>query len=156
MWSLPHPIIRQARRISQRVLTLVNSPGCQAHKLTNSSSAGTSVGTMAAAAIVLSPITTPSDYHRIVSPTLTIPTDATQPIPVGLLSCQRQSIARLFPHYQDLNHCATRNTRRSFAPLARDIRSRRIPPPGRDTPETTEEGCQGSPFGRCCFAGHPP
>jgi misacylated tRNA(Ala) deacylase len=46
---------------------------------------------MAAAAVVLSPVTTPVDYHRIVSPRLTIPTDTTKPIPVGLLSCQRES-----------------------------------------------------------------
>ena len=45
---------------------------------------------MAAATMVPSPVTTPRDYHRIVSPTLTIPTDVTQPIPVGLLSRQRQ------------------------------------------------------------------
>jgi len=58
---------------------------------------GTPTRCMAAAAMVLSPVTTPSDYHRIVSPTLTIPTDVTQPIAVGLLSCQRQSIAQLSP-----------------------------------------------------------
>jgi hypothetical protein len=43
---------------------------------------------MAAAALVLPP-TTPEGYHRIVSPTLTIPHDTNISIPVGLLACQR-------------------------------------------------------------------
>ena len=52
---------------------------------------------MASTAMALSPATTPGDYHRIVSPTLIVPTDVTQPIPVGLLSCQRQSATSTFP-----------------------------------------------------------
>jgi hypothetical protein len=42
------------------------------------------------------PPTTSGDYHRIVPPTLIVPTDVTQPIPVGLLSCQRRSGAPTF------------------------------------------------------------
>ncbi|KAI0068748.1 ThrRS/AlaRS common domain-containing protein [Artomyces pyxidatus] len=48
---------------------------------------------MAAAALVLSP-TTPPDYHRIVSPTLRIPSDPSITIPVGLLTCQRDPLLR--------------------------------------------------------------
>ncbi|KAF9646955.1 alanyl-tRNA synthetase domain-containing protein [Thelephora ganbajun] len=54
---------------------------------------------MAAAAIVLSPVKTPGDYHRIVSPTLNIPTDVARPIPVGLLSCQRDPLLRQLDTY---------------------------------------------------------
>ncbi|KAF8529205.1 Threonyl/alanyl tRNA synthetase [Hysterangium stoloniferum] len=43
---------------------------------------------MAAAATVLPP-TEFQPYHRILSPTLQIPTDISQPVPVGLLACQR-------------------------------------------------------------------
>ncbi|KAI0268181.1 hypothetical protein BC834DRAFT_968391 [Gloeopeniophorella convolvens] len=46
---------------------------------------------MAAAALVLS---TPPDYHRIVSPTLRVPSDPSVTIPVGLLSCQRDPLLR--------------------------------------------------------------
>ncbi|KIJ70003.1 hypothetical protein HYDPIDRAFT_78700 [Hydnomerulius pinastri MD-312] len=49
---------------------------------------------MAAAAIVLSPSTTPPSYHRIVSPTLKVPSDPQQSIPVGLLACQRDPLLR--------------------------------------------------------------
>lgn len=47
-----------------------------------------------AASVVLLPPTTPRTYHRIVSPTLRIPTDPLQPIPVGLLACQRDPLLR--------------------------------------------------------------
>ncbi|KAH9948348.1 hypothetical protein B0H21DRAFT_733864 [Amylocystis lapponica] len=50
---------------------------------------------MAAAAVLLPPVTPPT-YHRIVSPTLTIPSDPQVSIPVGLLACQRD------PHLRDL------------------------------------------------------
>ncbi|KAG6378785.1 ThrRS/AlaRS common domain-containing protein [Boletus reticuloceps] len=49
---------------------------------------------MSAAAIVLSPSATPSTYHRIVSPTLQIPSDPQFSIPVGLLACQRDPLLR--------------------------------------------------------------
>ncbi|KAH9900035.1 alanyl-tRNA synthetase domain-containing protein [Cubamyces lactineus] len=50
---------------------------------------------MAAATATLSPPSvTPPTYHRIVSPTLTIPADPLQPIPVGLLACQRDPLLR--------------------------------------------------------------
>ncbi|KAI0772057.1 alanyl-tRNA synthetase domain-containing protein [Trametes elegans] len=50
---------------------------------------------MAAATATLSaPSVTPPTYHRIVSPTLTIPADPLQPIPVGLLACQRDPLLR--------------------------------------------------------------
>ncbi|KAI0787160.1 Threonyl/alanyl tRNA synthetase [Irpex lacteus] len=48
---------------------------------------------MAASAILLSP-TTPPDYHRIVSPTLAVPSDPQVSIPVGLLACQRDPLLR--------------------------------------------------------------
>ncbi|TCD70424.1 hypothetical protein EIP91_003505 [Steccherinum ochraceum] len=48
---------------------------------------------MAASALVLPP-TTPPTYHKIVSETLTIPTDTQKPIPVGLLACQRDPLLR--------------------------------------------------------------
>ncbi|KAI0322457.1 hypothetical protein OF83DRAFT_1167514, partial [Amylostereum chailletii] len=48
---------------------------------------------MAAAALVLPPIT-PPDYHRIISPSLTIPSDPALTIPVGLLACQRDPLLR--------------------------------------------------------------
>lgn len=35
---------------------------------------------------------TPSDYHRIISPSLRIPSDTSAAIPVGLLACQRMSV----------------------------------------------------------------
>lgn len=44
---------------------------------------------MAAAVLALPPTATPEGYHRIVSPTLSIPNDKTVSIPVGLLACQR-------------------------------------------------------------------
>lgn len=44
---------------------------------------------MAASALLLPPVPiTPPSYHRIVSDTLTIPTDKTISIPVGILACQ--------------------------------------------------------------------
>ena len=43
---------------------------------------------MAATALLIAP-TTPPDYHRIVSPTLSIPLDPHISVPVGLLACQR-------------------------------------------------------------------
>ena len=43
---------------------------------------------MAATAFLIAP-TTPPDYHRIVSPTLSIPSDPHISVPVGLLACQR-------------------------------------------------------------------
>ncbi|KAI0353467.1 alanyl-tRNA synthetase domain-containing protein [Trametes cingulata] len=50
---------------------------------------------MAAATATLSPPSvTPPTYHRIVSDTLTIPSDPLQPIPVGLLACQRDPLLR--------------------------------------------------------------
>ncbi|KAF8558923.1 hypothetical protein OG21DRAFT_1474738 [Imleria badia] len=49
---------------------------------------------MSAAAIVLSPSATPSTYHRVVSPTLQIPSDPQFSIPVGLLACQRDPLLR--------------------------------------------------------------
>ncbi|TFK48036.1 ThrRS/AlaRS common domain-containing protein [Heliocybe sulcata] len=45
-----------------------------------------------AAIAILAPPVTPPDYHRIVSPTLRIPTDSSKPIPVGLLACQRDPL----------------------------------------------------------------
>lgn len=50
---------------------------------------------MAATAQLLLP-TTPSTYHRIISPTLTIPTSDRSPVPVGLLACQRDPLLRHF------------------------------------------------------------
>ncbi|KZT13067.1 alanyl-tRNA synthetase domain-containing protein [Laetiporus sulphureus 93-53] len=47
-----------------------------------------------AAAVSLLPSVTPPTYHRIVSPTLHIPTDTSRPIPVGLLACQRDPLLR--------------------------------------------------------------
>ncbi|KIK48823.1 hypothetical protein CY34DRAFT_797600 [Suillus luteus UH-Slu-Lm8-n1] len=47
-----------------------------------------------AAVITLYPTVTPPSYHRIVSPTLKIPTDTQRPIPVGLLACQRDPLLR--------------------------------------------------------------
>lgn len=47
-----------------------------------------------AAVITLHPTVTPPSYHRIVSPNLKIPTDTRQPIPVGLLACQRDPLLR--------------------------------------------------------------
>ncbi|KZT24377.1 hypothetical protein NEOLEDRAFT_1135194 [Neolentinus lepideus HHB14362 ss-1] len=52
---------------------------------------------MAASAILLPPPVTPPDYHRIVSPTLWIPTDTSKPVPVGLLACQRDPLLRELP-----------------------------------------------------------
>ncbi|KAH7887799.1 alanyl-tRNA synthetase domain-containing protein [Phlebopus sp. FC_14] len=49
---------------------------------------------MAASAIVLAPSATPPSYHRIVSPTLKVPSDPSRPIPVGLLACQRDPLLR--------------------------------------------------------------
>ncbi|KAH7916079.1 ThrRS/AlaRS common domain-containing protein [Hygrophoropsis aurantiaca] len=49
---------------------------------------------MAASAILLPPSPTPPSYHRIVSPTLTIPSDPLSSIPVGLLACQRDPLLR--------------------------------------------------------------
>ncbi|KAK7696047.1 hypothetical protein QCA50_000688 [Cerrena zonata] len=49
---------------------------------------------MAASAIVLPPPATPASYHRIISPTLSLPTDTSKPIPVGLLACQRDPLLR--------------------------------------------------------------
>ncbi|KAI0307089.1 hypothetical protein B0F90DRAFT_1622851 [Multifurca ochricompacta] len=52
---------------------------------------------VAAPALVLpisSPPKTPSDYHRILSSTLSIPSDSSTTIPVGLLACQRDPLLR--------------------------------------------------------------
>ncbi|CDO71386.1 hypothetical protein BN946_scf184908.g144 [Trametes cinnabarina] len=49
---------------------------------------------MATTATLSPPSVTPPTYHRIVSPTLAIPTDPLQPIPVGLLACQRDPLLR--------------------------------------------------------------
>ncbi|OJT09054.1 hypothetical protein TRAPUB_79 [Trametes pubescens] len=50
---------------------------------------------MATATASLSPPSvTPPTYHRIVSDTLVIPSDPLQPIPVGLLACQRDPLLR--------------------------------------------------------------
>ncbi|KAJ8475139.1 hypothetical protein ONZ45_g15709 [Pleurotus djamor] len=49
---------------------------------------------MSGATAVLYPSRTPETYHRIVSPTLTIPKDTQHPIPVGLLACQRDPLLR--------------------------------------------------------------
>ncbi|KAM5540333.1 hypothetical protein V8D89_005791 [Ganoderma adspersum] len=51
----------------------------------------------AATATLSPPSVTPPTYHRIVSPTLTIPADPLQPIPVGLLACQRDPLLRDLP-----------------------------------------------------------
>ncbi|CAA7259720.1 unnamed protein product [Cyclocybe aegerita] len=48
---------------------------------------------MAATALLISP-TTPSDYHRIISPNLSVPSDSKISIPVGLLACQRDPLLR--------------------------------------------------------------
>jgi hypothetical protein len=45
---------------------------------------------MAAASALVLPMT--SDYHRIISPSLRIPSDSSIAIPVGLLACQRISV----------------------------------------------------------------
>ncbi|EJF62794.1 hypothetical protein DICSQDRAFT_103029 [Dichomitus squalens LYAD-421 SS1] len=47
-----------------------------------------------ATATLSPPSVTPPTYHRIVSPTLTIPSDPLKPIPVGLLACQRDPLLR--------------------------------------------------------------
>lgn len=44
----------------------------------------------AASQVLVLPLSTPPDYHRIVSSTLEIPSDPTKSIPVGLLACQRK------------------------------------------------------------------
>ncbi|KAG9317521.1 ThrRS/AlaRS common domain-containing protein [Chiua virens] len=49
---------------------------------------------MSAAAILLSPSATPSSYHKVISPTLRIPSDPQFSIPVGLLACQRDPLLR--------------------------------------------------------------
>ncbi|KAI0751561.1 alanyl-tRNA synthetase domain-containing protein [Daedaleopsis nitida] len=49
---------------------------------------------MAAAVATLTPAVIPPTYHQIVSPTLKIPSDPLKPIPVGLLSCQRDPYLR--------------------------------------------------------------
>lgn len=49
---------------------------------------------MSASALVLPSTSTPPSYHRIVSPTLHLPTDPQRPIPVGLLACQRDPLLR--------------------------------------------------------------
>ncbi|EMD40847.1 hypothetical protein CERSUDRAFT_111427 [Gelatoporia subvermispora B] len=48
---------------------------------------------MSASAVLLPPVTPPT-YHRVVSPTLHIPTDPQVPVPVGLLACQRDPLLR--------------------------------------------------------------
>ncbi|EKM59843.1 uncharacterized protein PHACADRAFT_206056 [Phanerochaete carnosa HHB-10118-sp] len=48
---------------------------------------------MAPSALILPPVT-PQDYHRIISPSLNIPSDPQTSIPVGLLACQRDSLLR--------------------------------------------------------------
>ncbi|TFK43578.1 ThrRS/AlaRS common domain-containing protein [Crucibulum laeve] len=48
---------------------------------------------MAAAALLLAP-STPPDYHRVISPTLRIPSDPQISIPVGILACQRDPLLR--------------------------------------------------------------
>ena len=58
---------------------------------------------MAAATVLQTPVpipeylppSTPADYHRIVSKTLTIPTEPDVTIPVGILACQRVSCSAL-------------------------------------------------------------
>ena len=62
--------------------------------LTYDTSAYLDQGNMAATATLSPPSVTPPTYHRIVSPTLTIPVDPLQPIPVGLLACQRKWYTR--------------------------------------------------------------
>ncbi|OCH92210.1 ThrRS/AlaRS common domain-containing protein [Obba rivulosa] len=47
-----------------------------------------------AASVLLLPALTPPTYHRIVSPTLHIPTDPQVSVPVGLLACQRDPLLR--------------------------------------------------------------
>ncbi|KAF9462597.1 ThrRS/AlaRS common domain-containing protein [Collybia nuda] len=47
-----------------------------------------------ATAVALLPSVTPSDYHRIKSPTLRIPTNPQVSIPVGILACQRDPLLR--------------------------------------------------------------
>ncbi|KAF4575195.1 hypothetical protein EYR40_005070 [Pleurotus pulmonarius] len=49
---------------------------------------------MSGATAVLYPSHTPASYHRIVSQTLTIPTDPLISVPVGLLACQRDPLLR--------------------------------------------------------------
>ncbi|KAG5646600.1 hypothetical protein DXG03_002904 [Asterophora parasitica] len=46
------------------------------------------------ATAVLLPPSTPSDYHRIISPTLKVSNDPQIPIPVGILACQRDPLLR--------------------------------------------------------------
>ncbi|KAF8165388.1 alanyl-tRNA synthetase domain-containing protein [Crassisporium funariophilum] len=48
---------------------------------------------MAATAFLIAP-STPPDYHRIISPTLSIPSDPRVSVPVGLLACQRDPLLR--------------------------------------------------------------
>ncbi|KDQ64264.1 hypothetical protein JAAARDRAFT_117058 [Jaapia argillacea MUCL 33604] len=54
-----------------------------------------------AASDFLPHLKTPPTYHRIISPTLQIPTDPTTSIPVGLLACQRAPL--LSPTYPNLS-----------------------------------------------------
>ncbi|KAK1224395.1 hypothetical protein PQX77_012691 [Marasmius sp. AFHP31] len=49
---------------------------------------------MSATAILLPPSATPSNYFRVVSPTLSIPKDPKVAIPVGILACQRDPLLR--------------------------------------------------------------
>lgn len=71
---------------------------------------------MSASAIVLAPSSpTPASYHRIISPTLRIPTDTSKPIPVGLLACQRASLSPPSPHPK--NHSSNRPSHSSSFPL---------------------------------------
>ncbi|KAJ8086559.1 hypothetical protein PM082_005382 [Marasmius tenuissimus] len=49
---------------------------------------------MSATAILLPPSATPSNYFRVVSPTLSIPKDPNVAIPVGILACQRDPLLR--------------------------------------------------------------
>ena len=56
---------------------------------------------MAATTLLIAP-TTPPDYHRIVSPTLSIPSDPHISVPVGLLACQRTVCYHSFPSTRTL------------------------------------------------------
>ena len=80
---------------------------------------------MAAIALLIAP-TTPPDYHRIVSRTLSIPSESHISVPVGLLACQRTVLSLFVLDTHRLVY-----TRRS---TAEDIRNycrqrRRIPCP---------------------------
>ncbi|EGN93085.1 hypothetical protein SERLA73DRAFT_79128 [Serpula lacrymans var. lacrymans S7.3] len=102
---------------------------------------------MAATGLLLLP-TTPPSYHRIVSPTLTIPTDPQLPIPVGLLACQRKHLPSPASHPPTL---LITPSRRPIPPRARDYHHKlhdlQISTPTAKCEEEQEGGGQPSDIG---------